>query len=252
MRKKDLVGHKYGMLVVLSEAPVYISPKGYRKRMWNCKCDCGNDCVVMGSHLTSGHSSSCGCEQLSKLKPRNVKNLVGCKFGMLTVLSQDENRIIGSNSRVVWKCICDCGNITSVLGLLLTHGRTKSCGCLSISHAERIMIDFLHKNGYDFEQQYKPNGLLGLNNGQLKFDFVIFDNLKNVKCLIELDGDQHYKVVNYFGGLTKYNQIKHNDNLKNVWCSQNGIELIRINVSDCTTDESFYNRYVRILHKFKL
>lgn len=249
MRRKDLIGHRYGLLTVLSEAQTYVSPKGYRKRMWNCVCDCGNNSVVMASHLTSGHTSSCGCEQLSKLKPRNVKNLVGDKFGLLTVLSRDENRMIGSNSRVVWKCACDCGKVTSVLGLLLTHGRIKSCGCLSISHAERTMIDFLNQNGYIFEQQYKPNGLLGMNNGQLKFDFAIFDKANKIKCLVELDGEQHYKVINYFGGMKKYNQIKHNDNLKNIWCLRNEIELIRINVSNCTTDESFFDEYTKMLDK---
>ena len=249
MRRKDLVGQTYGLLTVLSEAQTYGSPKGYRKRMWNCRCECGNESVVMGSHLTSGHTSSCGCEQLSKLKPRNATNLVGNKFGLLTVISRDENRMIGANSRVVWKCVCDCGKITSVLSLLLTHGRIKSCGCLSISHAERTMIEFLNQNGYVFKQQYKPDGLLGVNNGQLKFDFAIFDDTDAIKCLVELDGEQHYKVIDYFGGVKKYNQITHNDNLKNVWCSQNDIELIRIDVSNCTTDESFFKEYIKVLNK---
>ena len=247
MRRKDLSGGTYGMLTVLSESQTYVSPKGYRKRMWNCKCECGNESVVMGSHLTSGHTSSCGCEQLSKLKPRKVKSLVGDKFGLLTVISRDENRMIGSNSRVVWKCVCDCGKTTSVLSLLLTHGRVKSCGYLSISHAERTMIDFLNQNGCVFEQQYKPDGLLGMNNGQLKFDFAIFDNVNEIKCLIELDGEQHYKIINYFGGVKKYDQIKYNDNLKNIWCLQNEIKLIRIDVSNCTTDKSFFKEYIKVL-----
>ena len=28
---------------------------------WNCKCDCGNEVIVAGNHLRTGHTTSCGC-----------------------------------------------------------------------------------------------------------------------------------------------------------------------------------------------
>lgn len=242
MKKIDLTGMRFGMLYVKCEAPVYVSPKGYKKSMWECHCDCGNDCVVMGSHLTSGHSKSCGCQKTKNLTPRKANDLTGRRFGMLTVLHRLPNRIIGRNSRVIWRCRCDCGRESDVLALLLTEGLVKSCGCLSVSHAERNMFDYLRNNQLDYIFQYHPTDLYGVGGGALFFDFALRQN-NEVKLLIELDGIQHYKVVAYFGGIKKYEQLKANDMLKNEWVKQHSIEFIRINVSNCKTDESFIDLY---------
>ena len=56
MQKIDLTGQRFGKLVVISE-----EEKRGEARMWKCKCDCGNDVVVMQRHLSSGHTKSCGC-----------------------------------------------------------------------------------------------------------------------------------------------------------------------------------------------
>ena len=53
-------------------------------------------------------------------------DLVGQKFGRLTVMSQAESK----NHNTFWNCICDCGNTKTVQGTKLVHGTTKSCGCL--------------------------------------------------------------------------------------------------------------------------
>lgn len=52
--------------------------------------------------------------------------MVGQKFGKLLVLER-----AGSDNqrRALWKCQCDCGNITIVRGAYLRNGHTISCGC---------------------------------------------------------------------------------------------------------------------------
>lgn len=52
-------------------------------------------------------------------------NLIGQKFGKLTVINRDNNK-----KRVYWNCKCDCGNTISVRQDSLLSGATKSCGCL--------------------------------------------------------------------------------------------------------------------------
>lgn len=52
----DLIGKRYGRLIVLSENGVVDN-----SRNWNCKCDCGNDKIVSTRDLQSGHVQSCGC-----------------------------------------------------------------------------------------------------------------------------------------------------------------------------------------------
>ena len=56
-------------------------------------------------------------------------DLTGLKFGRLTVIEQAPNN---RNNKVMWRCLCDCGNETTVIGSRLVTGRTRSCGCLTI------------------------------------------------------------------------------------------------------------------------
>lgn len=53
----DLVGKRFGRLTVVE----YDSCNQHGKSMWNCRCECGNTCLVRGTRLTSGHTKSCGC-----------------------------------------------------------------------------------------------------------------------------------------------------------------------------------------------
>lgn len=57
------------------------------------------------------------------------KNLIGQKFGRLTVLEETDER--NSQGSVVWKCKCDCGNIHYVSTSSLTRKEKaiSSCGC---------------------------------------------------------------------------------------------------------------------------
>ena len=249
MKKRDLIGQRFGSLTVISEAPVYVSPKGYRKVMWNCRCDCGNDCIVMSSHLLSGHTTSCGCQKFRGFVSPVAKDLTGFKFGMLTVLYRQPNRMIGSISRIVWHCKCDCGKETDVLGLFLTGGYIKSCGCLSLSHAERIMKNYLSNKDVIFDMQYHPDDLFGVGGGCLKFDFVIFQN-NHIQCFVELDGEQHYRVVDHFGGSFKYDQVYANDRIKDAYCKIHSIDLVRIDVSKCRKEKSFIDVYDVVLKKY--
>lgn len=54
------------------------------------------------------------------------EDLVGKKFGHLTVLGEDAEK---QGKHRYWLCQCDCGNVCSVPGTHLKTGHTKSCGC---------------------------------------------------------------------------------------------------------------------------
>lgn len=51
------------------------------------------------------------------------------KFGRLLVVSENGRT---KHSKVLWHCMCDCGNTTSVPSGSLVNGNSKSCGCLRI------------------------------------------------------------------------------------------------------------------------
>lgn len=50
----DLAGQRYGALSVIRR----VENQG-NKRMWLCKCDCGNEVIVSLGNLRSGHSTQC-------------------------------------------------------------------------------------------------------------------------------------------------------------------------------------------------
>ena len=66
----DLTGCKFGRLTVIERAE---NNKDGNPR-WLCKCDCGNEKTVYGSHLKSGVSQSCGCLAKEKSKERATKH----------------------------------------------------------------------------------------------------------------------------------------------------------------------------------
>lgn len=55
--REDFTGRKYGRLTVINMS--HKDKKG--KYYWNCICECGNTAVVVGAHLKSGNTKSCGC-----------------------------------------------------------------------------------------------------------------------------------------------------------------------------------------------
>lgn len=72
--KKDLTGQRFGRLVVVSQHEEdSVFPSGKRSAKWNCHCDCGNDCVVVGWYLTVGDTNSCGCLQKELAAERGSK-----------------------------------------------------------------------------------------------------------------------------------------------------------------------------------
>ena len=66
MIKDNLIGQRFGRLVVLEEA----DERRCTHVCWCCICDCGATKVIAGNHLKSGKISSCGCYQ----KERTTKH----------------------------------------------------------------------------------------------------------------------------------------------------------------------------------
>lgn len=73
--KKDLIGLKFGKLLVLSKTE--LRSKG-GKVIWKCQCDCGNLKNVQTDYLTCNQTTSCGCYQKETTSKRfskhNAKN----------------------------------------------------------------------------------------------------------------------------------------------------------------------------------
>lgn len=73
------------------------------------------------------------------------------------------------------------------------------------------------------------------NKGYLRFDFEC--TLYNRKFIIEVDGIQHERPVHFFGGTKSFNKLRYCDKIKDNYCKQNNLPLIRISHKDLTYDK---------------
>lgn len=120
--KGDLAGKRVGKLVVVQRAePLDDSGDVF----WLCQCDCGKAKVIRGQKLRkpSQPTRSCGC-----LREKLIR-LEGKVFGKLTVISLEGYRDKGRKKKPLWRCLCECGQESVVLGGNLTKGNSTSCGC---------------------------------------------------------------------------------------------------------------------------
>ena len=113
---------------------------GNRNRIvyWNCECECGNLSTISAPSLLNGKSKSCGClrvELIRKRKYKKPEDIMGKKFGKLTVLKNLKNE----NGIAVCEVVCDCGNTKVVMRHHLISGNTQSCGCMQKDSGRNLM-----------------------------------------------------------------------------------------------------------------
>ncbi len=104
---RDLTNQKFGKLVAIWPT----DQRKYNSVVWECLCDCGNMVYVASCNLTTNKKLSCGGDKGECLYGQNKRQdtLVGKRFGKLVVIEPTEQRV---KKCIVWKCQCDCGNIT--------------------------------------------------------------------------------------------------------------------------------------------
>jgi hypothetical protein len=131
MKKTNLVGKRFGRLLV-------ISPAESRNGLvcWNCQCDCGKSTVAIANSLREESTKSCGCLKREILQQQQLRvtgkpshnfiNLKGQRFGKLVVIASHASE----HNRARWICKCDCGKTCIATGKTLRENKKKSCGCL--------------------------------------------------------------------------------------------------------------------------
>lgn len=56
-KRLQLVNEKFGRL----EVKEFAGKNKHGQLLWKCECECGNIVIVLGCHLRSKHTASCGC-----------------------------------------------------------------------------------------------------------------------------------------------------------------------------------------------
>ena len=230
----DLTSQRFGRLYVICRD---LDKKDKsRQAWWKCRCDCGNEISVRGQCLRNGNTQSCGCLGKEKraeavkewlYSEENKKhcqqisqksNLLNQRFGKLLVIEKTDLR---KYNNIIWKCRCDCGNITYVPTNSLTKGDTKSCGCMKSFGEEKISSLLLEYN-IPFKREYIFNDCIFRDTkSKARFDFYV-----NNQYIIEYDGKQHFEENDFFQ--QSLENVKEHDNYKNQYCKINNIPIIRI------------------------
>lgn len=225
------IGNVYGYLTVIDKAP---SKDG--RAMWKCKCKCGNETIVTGKLLRSGHTRSCGCLKSEKTIKRNIErgggDLTGQRFGKLIVLNFDNWLIHDNGHRErMWRCQCDCGNICVVKHAYLKYGDVTSCGC-SNSKGNATIIRWLTSHNIHYQDEYIYKDLAP-KGSPYRFDFAILNENNNVLFLIEYQGSIHFETC-CCGWNTQQmlKDIQERDKIKYEYCQQNNIKLYYITYKD--------------------
>lgn len=200
---------------------------------WRCLCDCGTWFVTSISHLTTGHTSSCGCyrRQTSHSK---LEDLSGRKYHELTPIQYHHSRKSpNGKSSAIWLCLCSCGTYTMASSNDLKTGKVKSCGCIGSSYREKQIRKWLKENNVTFCTEYKFDDLK--YKRQLRFDFAILNN-DSLLGLIEHQGRQHFKE---FSKTTNWGKLQREvtDSMKIKYCKEHNIPLYAIRF-DADIDKS--------------
>lgn len=132
------------------------------------------------------------------------------------------------NSKVNLDIKCKiCGHLWSATPANLLNGH--GCPMCNESKGEKKIYSYLVEKGILFETQKKYDGLLGVNDGSLSYDFY----LPNQNLLIEYQGIQHNKPIDFKGKGTQYSNWcfsvqKEHDKRKRDYAAENGINLLEI------------------------
>ena len=132
--------------------------------------------------------------------------------------SYDKTNYINTKTKVIITCPIH-GDFNQIPN---SHLRGYGCSLCSESKGEKKINKFLTENNILFERQKKFEDCK--NIFCLPFDFYI----PSLRICIEFDGIQHYKPLDFFGGQEAFEKTKINDNIKNDYCEDNYINLIRI------------------------
>lgn len=233
----DLTNKQFGRWHVDSIAQAYNTPCGSKIIQYNCTCDCGTKRVVTARALTSGASQSCGCLHSEIISSMFLNDLKDKVFGDLTVKQRVETKWSpsGKTMYTMWKCKCKCGNTINVSSVNLLSGRIDSCGCRNnanrgSSKYETHVIQYLESigliegDGFILHKTFPD--LLGVGGGFLSYD--LFVTIRNKSWLIECQGEQHYKPVEWYGGIKFFEKQKEHDLRKRNYAQRVGIQLIEI------------------------
>jgi len=199
------------------------------------QCDCKRIFRTSYNNFVNNNQRQCQeCGNIKKgLSHRNnyqevkhyieVESKSGCKL-----LSTEYERSIAK-----LEIQCSCKRIFRTSYNKFQNGQTRCKICSKKeSNGEYVIRKWLEENNIYFEQEKKFNDCRNpISKRELPFDFY----LKKYDIIIEFDGKQHFEPSNFHNKNSTIEEmnknlriIQNHDNIKNIYCKDNNIKLLRI------------------------
>jgi phage antirepressor YoqD-like protein len=174
----------------------------------------------------------CGCKECGNEKSKEKKIKSHEKYMSDLYVTNPNIEVLeeyqGANVSILHRCKIDGYEWMARPGNILSG---KGCPRCQEPHGEKHIRQWLYEHQIEYVSQKIFNDCR--NQRPLPFDFY----LPAYNLCIEYDGEQHFRVVELFGGQEGFEQRKQNDEIKNQYCRDNNIHLLRIPYFKNTQDE---------------
>jgi len=179
-----------------------------------CRCPEGHVWEPTPNNLLAGS----GCVDCAGLRKKTHGEFIK-ELALLNPDIEVVSEYTGSNNKL--KCVCNIdGHVWETTPNHLLEG--KGCPKCSASKGEKQIAKYLKKHNIPYNYQHTFDDCRNIY--PLVFDFYI----PNMKTTIEYDGEQHFQPIDYFGGQEAFEDTKRRDWIKNKYCIDNNIYMIRI------------------------
>ena len=169
-----------------------------------------------------------GCPKCGKIsmsnKHRKEIDLLISQFKELNGDLYDYSKVEYKNNNTKVEIVCK--EHGSFLQSPKSHINGNGCPKCSLSKGERKIMVYLDKMNIEYISEFRINDCK--DQITLPFDFY----LPKYNLCIEFDGEQHYRPIEYFGGEEKFNNQLRRDYIKDMYCLDNKISLVRISYLD--------------------
>ena len=210
----------------------------FTKSIFTC-LDCGNDFECSPDN----HLHKKGCPKCAGKNKTTEEFIKEAKLIMHTTeIGYDKFIYVNSYTKGIFTCLNCEQDFNQTPN---AHLRGVGCPRCRESKGERSIRRYLNENNTLYDDQYSFDDCKNIKT--LPFDFVLLDENKNCKALIEYQGLQHFKLVKIWGGIEKLKYTQQNDKIKLDYTIQNNIPLLRISYKEYKNIPTILENFIKSL-----
>lgn len=211
-------------------------------------CECGEEYPCSFAHIKQQDKIQCpkcaSIETSNKNRlsfeeiEKRIKDVYGDEYDLVSI---DNYQNFKKGTITVKHNICGNSYPTLLHTMIVKNRRCKVCE-KSESLGVKKLSNWLDSQGIEYVREYTFEDCRHLR--KLPFDVYI----PSLNLCIEYDGQQHFKPVERFGGEEGFKLTKLRDGIKNNYCKDNNINLLRIKYTNYKRLEkvllNFFEKYV--------